>query len=59
MEHTKTYGIDDKEHDVFNFATKSRNTVWRATDDEIIYQYKMDVKDDYAPTGWEICRNSA
>ena len=42
----KNYGIDDKEHDVFNFATKSRNTVWRATDDEIIYQYKMDVKDD-------------
>lgn len=49
----KNYGIDDKEHDVFNFATKSRNTVWKATDDEIIYQYKMDVKDDYAPTGWE------
>ena len=52
----KNNGIDDKTNNVFNFVTKSRNTVWAANADDVIYQKEQSVKDDYLPTGWESVR---
>ena len=52
----KNNGIDDKANEVVNFATKSRNTVWAANADDIIYQDARTVANDYAPTGWESVR---
>lgn len=52
----KNNGIDDKANEVVNFATKSRNTVWAANADDVIYQDARTVANDYAPTGWESVR---
>ena len=50
------YGIDDQTNEVVNFATSSRNSVWKADDNDVVYQHSMEVKEDYSPTGWESVR---
>lgn len=49
-------GIDNKTNEVVNFATSSKNMVWKADDNDIVYQYSQEVTDTYSPTGWESVR---
>lgn len=49
-------GIDDKTNEVVNFSTASKNSVWKADDNDIVYQHSMEVGEDYSPTGWESVR---
>lgn len=49
-------GIDGKTNEVVNFATATKNMVWKANDNDIVFQSSLNVTDDYSPTGWESVR---
>lgn len=54
------HGIDNKTNEVVNFATASKNTIWKADDNDIVYQDdlngELNITDKYSPTGWESVR---